>query len=292
MKKPIFKRGWFWLLIVVFAIMAAVNILFSCLFPESHANIFTAVSGWVSGIATAALGIIAVLQNERYEKDNQIYLDKQQEIQQQIAETNKKQNNFSKRMSDFNELSEYFRSISDDLYKLFSENISTVLKETIFDAYELRYNNHIGALNRIDVYTDNLGMRITTIISKIRMCNYSFSKRNELMIALLSIRDCLFVFNKYIKQAPNWEYLQCNLPDDINKLQDLCFDAMELMKQFLVSIQKVQNFVRNDSNSDEDCQIIIKKLVEKRKKDDIEFNNYLEERIKTEEDNGQAENGN
>lgn len=46
---------------------------------ESGANIFTAVNGWVSGIATAILGTIAVVQNRNYKQENDRVLEKQSE---------------------------------------------------------------------------------------------------------------------------------------------------------------------------------------------------------------------
>ncbi len=60
------KSLWFWL-IVIGIILCAVNIGLSCRFiGTAGSNIFTAVSGWVSGIATIVLGVITFLQNKNY----------------------------------------------------------------------------------------------------------------------------------------------------------------------------------------------------------------------------------
>lgn len=57
---------WIWLAIGG-AILCIVNILLSCLFRGTDgSNIFTAISGWVSGVATLFIGIIAFLQNKIY----------------------------------------------------------------------------------------------------------------------------------------------------------------------------------------------------------------------------------
>ena len=70
------------LLIVVTVILMVINFGLAIVFPgDSGANIFTTASGWISGLATIVLGIIALLVNARYKKENDIYLEKQAEIQ-------------------------------------------------------------------------------------------------------------------------------------------------------------------------------------------------------------------
>lgn len=44
---------------------------------NNEANIYTAISGWVSGVATIILGVIAVIQNKLYKQENDRYLDEQ-----------------------------------------------------------------------------------------------------------------------------------------------------------------------------------------------------------------------
>lgn len=48
---------------------------------DSGANIFTTISGWISGIATVVLGLIALWVNAQYKKENDIYLEEQSELQ-------------------------------------------------------------------------------------------------------------------------------------------------------------------------------------------------------------------
>ncbi|MDE6201827.1 MAG: hypothetical protein K2M47_08165 [Clostridiales bacterium] len=56
-----------WVSLTILAvILCAVNVLLACLYNNCGANIFTAISGWVSGIAAIVLGVIAVLQNKKY----------------------------------------------------------------------------------------------------------------------------------------------------------------------------------------------------------------------------------
>ena len=55
--------------ISVFLIAAcAVNIGLACKYSNVHANIFTAISGWIGFLATLGVGIVAYVQNKKYEE--------------------------------------------------------------------------------------------------------------------------------------------------------------------------------------------------------------------------------
>lgn len=70
------------LLIVLTGILMMINFWLAIAFSgEDGANIFTTASGWISGIATIVLGVIALFVNAGYKKENDIYLEKQAEIQ-------------------------------------------------------------------------------------------------------------------------------------------------------------------------------------------------------------------
>lgn len=58
-----------------------VNFIFAIIFHgENGANIFTTVSGWVSGFATIVLGLIAIKINAKYKEENDEFLKKQEEM--------------------------------------------------------------------------------------------------------------------------------------------------------------------------------------------------------------------
>lgn len=69
-------------ILVSFAIIAMIiNVAFSIAFRgENGANIFTTVSGWVSGVATIILGVIALYVDKEYKKENDEFLNKQDEL--------------------------------------------------------------------------------------------------------------------------------------------------------------------------------------------------------------------
>ena len=75
-----FKTGMIVATIIV-TVIFIINIILSIKFRgENGANIFTAISGWISGISTIVLGVIALYVNAQYKKDNDNYLKKQDEL--------------------------------------------------------------------------------------------------------------------------------------------------------------------------------------------------------------------
>ena len=69
------------ILIALTIILMIVNFTFAVKFHgEEWANLFTTASGWISGIATIVLGVIALYVNAQYKKDNDDYLSKQDEL--------------------------------------------------------------------------------------------------------------------------------------------------------------------------------------------------------------------
>lgn len=67
--------------VVVVTLVFIVNIVLAIIFQgDSGANIFTTISGWISGISTIVLGVIALYVNAKYKKDNDDYLKKQDEL--------------------------------------------------------------------------------------------------------------------------------------------------------------------------------------------------------------------
>lgn len=65
MKNEFYKRWWFWLII---SIALLLNIGLAVKYENDFPNVFTAISGWISAIATIILGCIAVWQNKRYKE--------------------------------------------------------------------------------------------------------------------------------------------------------------------------------------------------------------------------------
>ena len=101
----------------VFALMIT-NVIFAIIFMGSDgANIFTAISGWISGIATIVLGLIAFWQNQQYKKQNDAYQEKIDKQNNDILLMYRKQNVISKINAEQIRFSEELSKLcSPDLY--------------------------------------------------------------------------------------------------------------------------------------------------------------------------------
>jgi len=85
-KSKWYKNKWVWIIIGAILLFAA-NIVCAILFVSSlTTNLFTAISGWVSGIATACIGVIAYWQNKRESNKSKDINDKFYELQKNIKE--------------------------------------------------------------------------------------------------------------------------------------------------------------------------------------------------------------
>lgn len=68
--KTFLKKYWCFVLLVIMGLVGCIINITLSFIVKNNSNIFTAVSGWVSGIATIILGIIAVWQNKQYKSQN------------------------------------------------------------------------------------------------------------------------------------------------------------------------------------------------------------------------------
>lgn len=104
--------------IALLCLSILVNIGFAIAFPsEDGANIFTAISGWISGIATIVLGVIALVVNAKYKEDN----DKHTKNQSDLSWRDEKRNTI-----------ELYRDQIIKVYNIFlSYNYAEILSELV-----------------------------------------------------------------------------------------------------------------------------------------------------------------
>lgn len=76
-KKHFYQKWWFW--ISISSALCCVNIAYAIWGCDTanKSDILTAISGWISGVATLAVGIIAYRQSEKYKKENDYALEEQ-----------------------------------------------------------------------------------------------------------------------------------------------------------------------------------------------------------------------
>lgn len=82
------KSHWKILMLVLFAIALLIGNICILVFVDHNvrSDWLTLYSGWVSGIATAILGIIAVIQSKNYKNENDKFLSEQQRISRQLMQ--------------------------------------------------------------------------------------------------------------------------------------------------------------------------------------------------------------
>ena len=65
---------------VVVIVSIVVNICFAYRFDNEYTNLFTVISGWISGIATLSIGVIAYAQSYKYQKVNEEFIQEQKDL--------------------------------------------------------------------------------------------------------------------------------------------------------------------------------------------------------------------
>ena len=192
-----------WSLIILISILLCVaNIVLSCYFPNDGANIFTTISGWLSGIATIILGIITIWQSKKYtlatmklELKNNINNEKEKflsvcnELTKFTKYIQPLENLISPKLSSKQKLT--YKWLIDDIYEqafiearniqlypYISENMEDVVKSIINFTSSLK-EDYLNAekLSNDDV---KLTKKFRLIFSRIRQWIIDFSKiRNK-----------------------------------------------------------------------------------------------------------------
>lgn len=193
---------------------------------DSGANIFTTVSGWISGIATIVLGIVALFVNASYKKENDIHLEKQSELQwketeratidlyrKQILET---YNNFSK------------LNFADILYQLIEKEEKP--EAPIFE---------LALLSRIKSEKQNMFFVFS-------ICRYYFEFKSELFDAYVKYLDLLSIaVSDYKNMIYNKEF------DKGEKLQEAYIDVINNFNIHLANINVFLTVKMNCKSKDE-----------------------------------------
>lgn len=294
-KKPFYKQWWFWVIIIV---AATINIVFASVYGTQAPNIFTAVSGWVSGVATVALGIIAIVQNERYEKDNEKYIQEQKELQQSIASENKQQNSFAKRMQSINDLQKHFDEIQSDLFDFLSCSLSMEFQKMLVKAHDESLKDNIDSpIFSLIGYLENKRVSLTNIVVKMQLYK-CYGKNAKGLIEELSVLQSLY-YNfekKYENELNNKRFIIDNMPKDVELLMESEKRIRYLMIDSLNSYGEIISYLNNSENNDEQCDTFINELRNIWSKVFLDIHSWLDmkerETIKKETENGQDENGN
>lgn len=144
-KKPFYKSWWFWLSIVALLLCVG-NILLAHLYKTESANIFTAVSGWVSGIATIVLGVVAVVQNRKYKEENDRIITYQRQRDWLIEQKDLIKANLDNIIKCYADIKEYQYS------KLINERTIDLQNHT-FNVNDLIYDEILNGIKDYAIYS-------------------------------------------------------------------------------------------------------------------------------------------
>lgn len=142
MKKKFYKNLWFWL-IIGGALLFVANILVLVLVKDARQSAWlTFISGWVSGFATIALGLIAFWQNKRYKIENDVFLNEQQRINSELAQ---EQSNLLWRKSQYDIYKSYRDEYLENEKEFIKYSVSEISFQIIGTDNQLRAtaNTHI-----------------------------------------------------------------------------------------------------------------------------------------------------
>ena len=191
------------ILIILAVSLMIVNFAFAIKYlGEDGANLFTTISGWVSGIATIVLGVIALCVNEQYKKENDNYLSKQDELAWK---------------SEKRAAIELYREQVVRCYQNFIEyNFADLLYQLLINHEKIEAPIYdVALINKIRAEKHNLVFNLT-------ICKYYFSLKSELFDAHSRYLNLLFemiddyekmIFDKECKKA---EELQKTYVEVIN----------------------------------------------------------------------------
>lgn len=198
------------------------------LFDSSFSNILTIISGWVSGFATLAVGIIAAMQSKKYNDSNQKFIDDSLMLRKCNAIVENRQ----KYVNSFNSLYERFKvnykiSYFSNEYTIDPTRKFKNLKDLIISLL----NNQIGDFTHWD-------------IAFITCLRQDFVKDGRKLIALASLKTYVAELKKIVE---NIETKEENLINEstISEVHDLS------LKAFFVILQDLDNyytFINDDLN--------------------------------------------
>ena len=208
MKKPIYKCWWFWVAIVGFIGNITCSIIFM---GESGANIFTAISGWVSGIATAIIGAIAFAQNKNYKEENDRFIEYQQQRDWRIEQKeliNSYLENIINVLSDIkeNQYSKLINTMGLSLQKkevsandiIYDEILDCIKNDMIYTTLNTIY--YFDGIEDLYVSCCNYTRELRTILKDLSKI---FEKREAKPLNQIakSYKELVFKFNQHIYQV-------------------------------------------------------------------------------------------
>lgn len=126
----ILKKNGLWIVFIFIALAGCIiNIIYSYNI-DNHTNFFTAISGWVSFLATFLIGVIAALQSKQYKEENDKYLEEQAILNKNFMQ---EQTDLAWRKSKYDTLSTYLKGLEERRFRFGQDcNIHNIISEMNF----------------------------------------------------------------------------------------------------------------------------------------------------------------
>ena len=231
-----YKKWWFW--IIISSILCCVNIAYAiwgCK-TTNKSDILTAISGWISGVATLGVGLIAYRQNKVYKEEN----DKIEELHRQ-CDWRKEQKEIVKLYLEniikaYEDLKEYqYSKVIEEMIKNNAKSV-VVLEEMIYDQALKGINDNFISIAVNSIYYFEGIEELLTLYGK-----YCFRLR--------------LLIKKLVETIKNGE------TDDVIKLRDIYRDLLDGFHHYIAKIQLfLTQTLTNDSFDKAECSINEKRV--------------------------------
>lgn len=230
------KKNWKWLCICSSFLIFLINIILACIFKQEGANIFTAISGWISGVATLAVGIIAYRQSEKYKLEN----DKIEEKQRQ-RDWRGEQKDIVKLYLD--NIVKAYEDLKQYQYSKIIEEVIRNKRKGVFALKEMIYDQSLK-----DIYDNFVSIAVNSI--------YYFE----------GIEELLDLYEKYCFQLRGLikrivEVVKTGEVESVFKLQNIYKDLLDKFHRHIAKVQIFLTQTLTNASFDKAQKVIEEKRV-------------------------------
>lgn len=237
----VFAVSW---LIICLSLFFSINYVY--LHKNDNSNYVSLFTGWLGGLFTALLGLIAVVQNRTYNKDNEAFLVEQQKLQKKTADDFAKQ---AKQQTIFQNSSTLEKQIL---------NLNNDLKSFLFDVKLLSLIKKTEHLEQSDFYAYlETALKVELLYSNVSTQTFYVldSEQNSVVVAkteqenLISTLESLYkMLSSYVKKFQPEDIV--HLKTEIQRDRDqLTTHYIELPKKYYLLIKVLRESLESSPKS-------------------------------------------
>ena len=243
----------FWLLVITVIILATINIRLAFLFDGKFSNVFTAISGWVSFLATILVGYIAYKQNKEYKLENNRFEKRQEDrdwCQDKYVTISLYRERINKCLDLFLEI-EPLKSVDKLMDEILGEKV-VVHDVIVMKRLDIHRSNLFLSLTMTEYYVDGALELQESFMEFLRGMKESLTKMKGISKPENMVED--FADNagelltetqkKHEHVLHQFKFYLSNLDDFLSDIA-LCRDKMELEKDLKKRKEKQDTWVRS-----------------------------------------------